>query len=182
MSAASAAPAAGQPKMKKKDKKKKGAGSTHNAMDVGSAVEVVPAAAAPSAPAFQLSPAAPAFAPGAAVASGRVLEKKSSRERSPRRDTSTGLPSAPTSSSSAATLAVHPAGGDGFSVGQAAVLSDLVSRPELDGNTVTLRSFDRQSSRWAVTLDTTEEQIRVEAHNLKPSIFKPGGHAAGTAG
>jgi hypothetical protein len=179
--AASAAPAAEQPK-KKKNKKKKGAVSLPGAMVDFVAEEVVPAAAEPSTVAFQLSPHAPAFAPGAAITSGRVLEKKSSRERSPRRAASPGLSSASTSSFSATTLAGHATGGDGFSVGQAALLSDLVSRPDLSGSSVTLRSFDGVSSRWAVSLDTTGESIRVKAHNLKPSIFKPGGLAAGGAG
>ena len=180
--AASAASAAGQSK-KKKNKKMKGADSSHGAMDEDIAVEVVPAAAVPSAVAFQLSPLAPAFAPGAMGASGRVLEKKPSRERSPRRDASPGpLSSTPTSPRSAATLAVRNASVDGFSVGMAAVLSSLVSRPELTGSSVTLRSFDRASSRWAVTLDTTGESIRVKEHNLKPSIFKPGGLAAYATG
>ena len=69
---ASAAPAAELPKKKSK-KRKKGAGSSHGAMVGGVAMEVVPAAALPSTAAFQLSPHAPAFAPGAAVASGREL-------------------------------------------------------------------------------------------------------------
>ena len=191
--AASAAPAAEQPK-KKKNKKKKGAGSSHGAVVEGVAMEVVPAAALPSTAAFQLSPHAPAFAPGAAAASGRVLEKKSSRERSPRRDASSGLSSAPTSSSSATTLAVSTpvalapiaaastASGDGFSVGQAALLSGLVSRPELSGSSVTLRSFDRGSSRWAVIVDNTGESVRVKAHNLKHSVCIAGGLAAGAPG
>ena len=70
----------------------------------------------------------------------------------------------------------------GFSVGQAALLDGLVSRPELAGCLVTLRSFDAASSRWAVTLDTTGESIRVKANNLRPSIFKPGALAAGANG
>ena len=68
--------------------------------------------------------------------------------------------------------------GDGFSVGQAALLVGLVSRPELVGSSVTLRSFDNASSRWAVTLDTTGESICVKAPNRKNSIFKPGDFAA----
>ena len=180
--AASAASAAGQHK-KKKTKKKKGADSSHVAMDGCLAVDVVPAAPLPPAVVFQLSPLAPAFAPGAAAASGRVLEKKSSRERSPRRDASPLPPSSsPSSAFSTTTLAARvparSASGDGFSEGQAAVLVGLVSRPELAGSSVTLRSFDGASSRWAVILDSTGESIRVKAHNLKPSIFKPGAFAA----
>ena len=67
----------------------------------------------------------------------------------------------------------------GFSEGQAAVLDGLVSRPELSGNHVTLPSFDRASSRWAVTLDTTGESVRVKAQNLTPSKFQPGAFAVG---
>ena len=66
----------------------------------------------------------------------------------------------------------------GLYVGQAAVLVGLVSRPELADNSVTLRSFDAASSRWAVSLDTIDESIRVKATNLRPSLFKPGPFAA----
>ena len=178
---AAAAPAARQ--HKKKSKKKRGADSLHVATDGSLAVDVL-AAVLPPAVAFQLSPNAPAFALRTAAASGRVLEKKPSRERSPRRDASPVPHSfSPTSASSTTTLAaLVPAGAGsegGFSVGQAALLVGLVTRPELAGSSVTLRSFDVASSRWAVALGSTGESIRVKAHNLKSSLFKPGAFAAG---
>jgi len=58
-------------------------------------------------------------------------------------------------------------GEDDFCEGQAAVLDGLVSRPELAGSLVTLRAFDVASSRWAVSLNTTGETIRVKASNLR---------------
>ena len=190
VTAAPTASVSGQRK-KKKGKKKSGADSMHNAMDTGLAVDVVPTAALPAPAAFQLSPDAPAFAPaGIGCKPGRVLEKKASRERSPRGRASPAPTSSPSTSTSSAaalvacaavastTASASRASEDGFSVGQAAVLVGLVSRPELTGSSVTLRSFDSASSRWAVTLDTTGESIRVKAPNLKFSIFKPGGFAA----
>ena len=178
--AASAAPAAGR--HKKKKKKKVGVNSEHMVIDGGHAAGGVPAAAlASTAVATQISPAAPAFVPGVAAAPVRKLEKQSSRERSPRRDASPKLPPSSLASTSSAILPAAAAGGDGFAVGQAAVLDGLVSRPELAGNLVTLRSFDAASLRWAVTLDFTGESVRVKACNLRPSIFKPGA-AAGAPG
>ena len=59
-----------------------------------------------------------------------------------------------------------------FSIGPRLEMGN--SRPELTGSSVTLRSFDSASSRWAVTLDTTGESIRVKAPNLKNYISKPG--------
>jgi hypothetical protein len=190
VTAAPTASVSGQRK-KKKGKKKSGADSMHNAMDTGLAVDVVPTAALPAAAAFQLSPDARAFAPAGTLSKpGRVLEKKASRERSPRGRASPAPTSSPSTSTSSAaalvacaavastTASASRASEDGFSVGQAAVLVGLVSRPELTGSSVTLRSFDSASSRWAVTLDTTGESIRVKAPNLKFSIFKPGGFAA----
>ena len=162
----SAAPAARR--RKKKNKKDGGVNSEGMVLDKDPAVDSVPAVgAAPAA-------AAPAAAAGVLV-SGRTLEKKCSRERSPYRAGSTALPSSTLASTSSTTSPAPNAGGGNFSVGQAAVLTALVSRPELVGNTVTLRSFDVGSSRWAVTLDTTGESIRVKTDNLVQSIFKPGG-------
>ena len=65
------------------------------------------------------------------------------------------------------------AGGDGFFEGQAALLVGLVSRPELDGKSVTLRSYDVPSSRWAACLDTSNETIRVKVSNLQQTVFGP---------
>ena len=162
----SAAPAAGRRKKKKKKKKKSG----DNSQDV-----VMAAAAVAS----QMSPHAPEFLPGAVAASARVLEKKTSRERSPRREASPKPPSSALASTSLATLPVPDAGAGGFSVGQSALLDGLVARPELSGKLVTLRSFDAAASRWAGTIDDTGESIGVKVCSLRPSIFSTGASAAG---
>jgi hypothetical protein len=174
-SAPAPAPAAGRPY---KDKKKKKNGVNHELMtiDGNPAAGGVPAAAAAPV-AFRMSPHAPAFAPGPAAASARVLVKKSSRERSPRRVASLTPPASSLAPPSATAVNV-----DGYSVGQAVVLVGLVSRPELTGISATLHSFEGTTSRWAVVLDTTGEAIRVKAGNLRPSIFMPGALAARAAG
>ena len=158
------ASAAATPAAKRRNKKKNGVNSEHMVVDAGHAASGVPAVAA-----------APA-----AVAPTRVLEKKPSRERSPRRDASPTPPSSSLASPSSATSLAVLADKGGSSEGQAALLDGLVSRPELSGSRVTLRSFDGGPSRWAVTLDSTGESIRVKAQNLKPSIFQPGALAVGT--
>ena len=81
--------------------------------------------------------------------------------------------SASSTSPSLTTLPAVPAGAGGFTVGQTAVLDGLVSRPELSGSHVMLRSFDAATSRWAVALDATEEIIRVKVCNLQPLVFGP---------
>ena len=149
---------------KKKNEKKDGVNSQ----------DVVMAAAAVC---TQMSPHAPAFVPGDAAASARVLEKKSSRERSPRRDASLRQPSSYLPSPSLATSPAPAAGVDVFSVGQSAVLDGLVSLPELSRSLVTLHSFDAAASRWPVTLGTTGESIRVQVCNLRTSIFSSGASA-----
>ena len=63
--------------------------------------------------------------------------------------------------------------------GGTAVLGGLVSRPELAGSSVTLISFDSATLRWAVSLDTSVENIRVKADNLTPSFYGPSASAAG---
>ena len=161
--ASGSAASASAAKRKKKKKKKCGVSSEHMVIDadrIAGGVSVV--AAVP-----------------AVVAPARVLEKKPSRERSPRRGGSqTPLSSSSASPSSATSPAVLADKG-AFFIGQAAVLEGLVSRPELSGSRVTLRSWDGVSSRWAVTLDSTAESIRVKAQSLKPSAFVPGAPAAG---
>ena len=159
---------------KKKKKKKDGANSEAMVIDASNSVGGVPTAAfARASVANQLSPHAPVFSPGAAVASSRVLEEKPSRQRSPHRDASRTSSSSSLASPSLATSLAAAAGTDGFSEGQVALLDGLVSRPELAGSRVTLRTFDAASSRWAVTLDTTGESIRVKANNLKLSTGGP---------
>ena len=174
------APAAqGAGRRKKKKKKKNGNVSEDMVVD-GNLVAVGGSAAvqAPAVAAFQMSPHVPAFVPGAAAASARVLEKKPSRERSPRREASPAPPSSSLASPPSLSVPAD-AGKGGFSEGQAALLYGLVSRTELDGCRVTLRSFDAASSRWAVALDTSGESIRVKAYNLRPSIFMPGAFGTG---
>ena len=159
---------------KKKKDKKAGINSENMVVD-GTVAGGVPAAAttlvALAAVATPMSPHAHVFAPGAAAASVRVLEKKNSRERSPRRISSPIPPSSSLSSPSSPMSPAPAAGVDGLSVGYTAVLDGLVSRPELAGCLVTLRSFDAPSARWAVTLDTTGESVRVKAVNLKSSML-----------
>ena len=175
------APAAQEAGRRKKKKKKKKIGNVSEDMVVdGNLVAVGGSAAvqAPAVAAFQMSPHVPAFVPGAAAASARVLEKKPSRERSPRREASPAPPSSSLASPPSSSVPAG-AGKGGFSEGQAALLYGLVSRAELDGCRVTLRSFDAASSRWAVALDTSGESIRVKAYNLRPSIFMPGAFGTG---
>ena len=100
----------------------------------------------------------------------RVLAAKTSRERSPRR------PSSPASSSPACPPAAVSADPQVFAVGQAAVLASLVSRPELSGLGVTVRSFDGASGRYAVSIDSSGESVRVLAKNLvKPCVITSSG-------
>ena len=166
---ASAAPAAAAGRRKKKGKKKV-VTSNSELMNVdGDFAAVVGTSAAPLFPALtslKLSPSAPDFVPGAPAQ--RKLEKKVSRERSPRLGPSSATHSSlPSSSPTASTCALGPDAGS-FSVGQAALLVDLVSRPELSGSSVTLLSFDASSLRWAASLSASGETVRVKASNLRP--------------
>ena len=165
---------------KKKKKKKDGNNSVNMAVD-GIATLCVPAAAlaVPAAVATPMSPLAHVFAPGAAAASVRVLGKKNSREHSPRRISSPMPPSSFFAPPGSAMSPALTAGVDDLSVGLTAVLVGLVSRPELAGCPVTLRSFDAATARWAVTLDTSGESIRVKAINLKSSTLKSVASGAG---
>jgi hypothetical protein len=112
---ASAAPAAAAGRRKKKDKKKVDTSNSELMNVDGGSAAVVGNSAAPSLPAFTstLSPCAPDFVPGALAQ--RKLEKKASRERSPRLGASSPTPSSlpsspPTASTSALVLmrAVSP--------------------------------------------------------------------------
>ena len=102
----------------------------------------------------------------------RVLAAKISRERSPRRLSS------PASSPPACPTAAVSADPQVFAVGQAAVLANLVSRPEWSGLGVTIRSFDGASGRYAVSVGSSGESVRVLAENL----VKPGVTASSGAG
>ena len=113
-----------------------------------------------------LSADASVFVPGEPPR--RVLAAKTSRERSPRRNSS------PPSSSLACPTTAVPADLHEFAVGQAMVLSGLVARPELSGKCVTVRSFDGASGRYAVSIDSSGETVRVLPKNLKKSIFVAG--------
>ena len=116
-------------------------------------------------------PSAAQLGRAASGASTRVLEKKPSRERSPHRD---GLQPPSSSAFASPSLKVAPeaaADDGGFAAGQSALLLGLSSRPELVGQLVTLRSFDATSARWAVTVASSGESIKVRSQCLKPSIF-----------
>ena len=182
---ASIAPAAVAAERKKKKVKKKKVDTSNfefMAVDGGPAADSGNSAAplVPALAALELSPSAAVFVPGAVAA--RKLEKKASRERSPRLGASLTTPSSLPSSPSTASTPAFPAGAGGFFVGQAALLVDLVSRPELAGSSVTLVSFDASSLRWAVSLGANGETIRVKAQNLQRSIFVAGAFAPGGAG
>ena len=103
----------------------------------------------------------------------RTLRALVSRERSPRRPSA--LASASSLTLPRAPLPAASAGAGGFTEGQAAVLDGLVSRPELSGRHVILRAFDAATSRWAASLDASDEVIRVKTINLMPLVFGPCG-------
>ena len=99
--------------------------------------------------------------------STRVLEKKPSRDLSPHRE---GLqpPSSSAFASPSLKVALGAAADDGgFAAGQSALLLGLSSRPELVGQLVTLRSFDATSARWAVTVASSGESIKVRSQCLQ---------------
>ena len=91
----------------------------------------------------------------------RILKAKTSRERSPRRSSSTVI-----SSTSAPSGAVSGSASMGlFVVGQSAMLGGLESRPELTGS-VSILSYDGAVGRYAVSVDATGEKIKVKEANL----------------
>ena len=82
----------------------------------------------------------------------RSLQERISRERSPR----------PASGAATDVLGT-------FGVGTTVVLHDLQARPELNGKTGKVSSFDPESGRYAVRIG--RESLRVKATNLSASIF-----------
>jgi len=163
-------------KKKRRSKKKK---DKDVAMDgKASGPEVVPLAndvdvAGVATASLGLSPSAVEFVPASGGAA-RVLAARPSRERSP-----LGLRAAPPAESPSAShqhgSAPVPAGTGKFSVGQAVVLVDLVSRADLVGKCGVVKSFDSASKRFAVCLDASGEHVKVLEGNLRPSIFVAGG-------
>ena len=155
---------------KRRSKKKK---DQDVAMDgVVSGSEVLPPAAGvgvagvASSPST-LSPAAEEFVPGKPT---RVLAARPSRERSPH-----GARATPPSASPSASSQHGSAHGSAeFTVGQAVLLVDLVSRADLVGKCGVVKSFDSASSRYAVCLDATGEHVKVLESNLRPSLFVVG--------
>ena len=59
-------------------------------------------------------------------------------------------------------------------VGQILLLKGLVSRPELIGCRVKVKSYDAGSARYGVSVEATGEAIRVKATSLRMSIFTLG--------
>ena len=120
---------------------------------------------------------APASSPAGAHAATRpprVLEKKSSRERSPRRAVrALADPQRDQivvgDSGAAATAA--PVASPSFATKQAVVIGELTSRPELSGCRAEVVSYDVPSGRYAVRLESTGEAIRVKGCNLRPRVF-----------
>ena len=58
-------------------------------------------------------------------------------------------------------------------MGQAVLLVDLVSRPDLAGKCGVVQSFDPTSQRYAVLVDATGEAVRALEKNIRTSIFAP---------
>ena len=125
-------------------------------------------AALATASAWALSSAAVEFVPGLAR---RFLAASTSRERSPRGDSVRASASPLTSSSQVPASA--SAGTARFAEGQAVLLADLVSRPELVGKGGVVQFFDSATSRYAVCIDASGEMVRVREGNLTVNIFKP---------
>ena len=112
-----------------------------------------------------LSALATAVAPPAPA---RVLVAHGSRERSSRRgavggDASVSFPL------STALPAAHAATGK-FHVNQVVKLVGLVSRPDLVGASASILSHESASGRYAVTVDSTSENVRVKEVNLEAFI------------
>jgi hypothetical protein len=80
----------------------------------------------------------------------RQLTQKSSRERSPRRGSATDVQRIPD--------------------GQRVVLQGL-SKPELREALGTVKHFDFEKGRYAVTLDRDQSCVLVQDKNLRVSIF-----------
>jgi hypothetical protein len=127
---------------------------------------------------------APASGSAGALAAARpprVLAKKSSRERSPRRAVQAlGDPQRDqiVLVDGAAAPAATPVASPSFVSKQAVVIGELASRPDLSGCRAEVVSYDEPSGRYAVRLESTDEAIRVKGCNLRPSIFSVGALAS----
>ena len=111
---------------------------------------------------------APAAVPLVAAPVNRVLEKKSSRERSPRRPGDVGGTSAASTASPFAIML--------FSTGDAVILQNLAQRTDLNERRGTVISYDSTSQRFCVRVDGVlggpgVDDIKVRATNLRKSIF-----------
>ena len=96
---------------------------------------------------------------------GRDLPAPPARERSPRRGASLPAPSA-----------AGPAQAwRGFSVGQTVVFCGLQAKPEMDGATATVVSFDETRERVAVKTSETSQPLLVKPSNIKLTPFGRGG-------
>ena len=89
---------------------------------------------------------------GPVTAQPRKLAQRISRERSPRRD-----PSCKTTAQQSVEYV-------------RATLCGLVTRHELNGQSVKLLRFDEESQRWIVKLDNLSEPIRVQPMNLENHV------------
>ncbi|CAK0909308.1 unnamed protein product [Prorocentrum cordatum] len=152
----------------KRAKKKKGKQAVMEGVDGGPELPPpaggVPEVAPPATSALAVPPVVAELAPSRPA---RVLAPRSSRERSPRgvRALASASPSSspsqvPTSASAAT-----------FAEGQAVVLGDLVSRPDLTGKCGVVKFFDSTSSRYAVCIDASGEMVKVLDKNLRASLF-----------
>ena len=165
----------GDVKMTKKRRSKKKKGKEVGTENVNSGPEEfhaangVPVAASAPPAASALSAGAGEFVPGRAA---RVLASRPSRERSPRG--AFALASTSPSAPSLQTQAFDAASTNKFTVGQAVVLVDLVSRGDLVGKCGVVKSFDSATSRYAVCLGAAGESVKVLEGNLKPTIFGAG--------
>ena len=52
--------------------------------------------------------------------------------------------------------------------GQSVRISGLQSRPDLNGQTAVIQSFDFVKKRWVVLIGTDEQQFALKADNLQP--------------
>ena len=101
---------------------------------------------------------------GAAQSPPRRLQAHSSRERSPvPRSLAVGEASRPEVA----------AGGNPrlFADNQTVLIHGLSSRLELNGQRATIVSFDAVTGRYAVSLATTSEKMKIREANIKVSIF-----------
>ena len=95
--------------------------------------------------------------PAVAPAPGRVLQAKTSRERSPRREEVSAVGTGSVSGT--------------FRVGDSVVAADLSAQPELNGNIGKITGFDTVSQRYMVKFASAGAPVKLKAENLRQSIF-----------